>query len=507
MATIRSFGSGAGAGAGAGAGEINADKSSCSFGCLGYRDLTVSPVINSEIRILSKDRFGSSGFYLKIGENYYFLASFNIHELAKNCSTGVDLSRFNGVESFLTFRKPDVLSSNIAAIKLISTELILRGDVSKITKWGPTRDLSKLLLQICFVANEHLKPDEVLHLTGSKHFPLGLDITNKVSHIDLSAVLINDLKSSGSDKIVRPSLTIFTTDQVAQVALTVKKDIKEAKWNNALVVRSFLYGNTLGRDSGVFEPPGHVLLSPGVHVNPVYTIFSERASCDLFDFIYKIEGLPNEIKIKILLESVEQLLVILNDLHAAAFAHNDLKLENILVYNDPSKECGFSIRFTDNDHCLSIISPEFKLRPGRGRGTGQYVSFEKFNRRAAICYNKLDQNADIYAMGVIIYLLYSQIHPRFPQEIKNGIRDLIAHMTFSEIYKHNNCMNIMKKLFYKNNYPDEYVFFKELYNYAWCHKENGEIVQMSLTALSTRVRCDANLALKYFHHLVKKHVV
>ena len=96
---------------------------------------------------------------------------------------------------------------------------------------------------------------------------------------------------------------------------------------------------------------------------------------------------------------IAQLLAGLNDLHACGFAHEDVKLENILFTRLPalhdSEPCVFLA-----DMGLVLPFAMCSLPEFMGRGTQDCQSPEVLNR-----WVTGGSAADVYAVGVVLYRL------------------------------------------------------------------------------------------------------
>lgn len=153
---------------------------------------------------------------------------------------------------------------------------------------------------------------------------------------------------------------------------------------------------------------------------------------DLFSVIENYGKLPENSVRRIFM----QLLEAVRAMHALGIAHRDLKLENILLV-EPGPECQ---RLVICDFGLSAIITRPDEMLSAWVGSPEYASPELVNKRP------YRYEADVWALGVILYALTVGCHPftaetisgtfqrirnepaRVPEHVSQPLRDLLSKM-------------------------------------------------------------------------------
>lgn len=160
----------------------------------------------------------------------------------------------------------------------------------------------------------------------------------------------------------------------------------------------------------------------GVTETPDYIgIITEYCSeGNLFELIEKKLKLKLTQKIKYLIDFINSI----EHLHKKNFIHRDLKLENILLSNQKVKLCDFGLTVHSQKMNHKFV------------GTSLYICPELFEKDI-----KYNQKTDIYAIGMIIYLiLYEKTYP-FEKEL-----DIIKNIQENKDFRPNLEGNIPSKL-------------------------------------------------------------
>lgn len=123
---------------------------------------------------------------------------------------------------------------------------------------------------------------------------------------------------------------------------------------------------------------------------PVQCMAVELCRCDLFDLISKVGAVTDH---SLLCALFKQILAAVQALHNAGHSHLDLKLENILVSRDNQ------LRLCD----LGFAQPTYKS-VGRVYGTEGYMAPEIIDTDRT-CNNYDGEKADIFSLGVILYIM------------------------------------------------------------------------------------------------------
>lgn len=124
---------------------------------------------------------------------------------------------------------------------------------------------------------------------------------------------------------------------------------------------------------------------------------------DLFEIMCNHGAMPQKLARTLFHQFVDGL----EHMHSQRVAHMDLKLENLLISED------FTLKITDFDLSMKIGEETFSKHTGRG--TSGYRAPEVKNET---CVNL--QAADIYSLGVILFVLVSGSPPYNEVETSSG---------------------------------------------------------------------------------------
>lgn len=131
---------------------------------------------------------------------------------------------------------------------------------------------------------------------------------------------------------------------------------------------------------------------------------------DLYNYINKREAI-SESSVKHIIYNV---LIALNDMHSKGFCHQDIKLENILLFGDESTavlaDFGSAEKINDGEKSSSILGSIFYLAP-------------------EILTSKLhDKSADMWALGVTLFILLSGELPFVGRNAKQFMNDIESRL-------------------------------------------------------------------------------
>lgn len=148
---------------------------------------------------------------------------------------------------------------------------------------------------------------------------------------------------------------------------------------------------------------------------------------DLYNYINKRESI-SESSVKYIIYNV---LIALNDLHLKGFCHQDIKLENILLFGDESTavlaDFGSTERINEGEKSSSILGSICYLAP-------------------EILSTKLhDKSADIWALGVTLFILLTGELPFVGKNVKQFLNDIETRINKNEGGIHSELNGISKE--------------------------------------------------------------
>jgi len=224
------------------------------------------------------------------------------------------------------------------------------------------------------------------------------------------------------------------------VVKTMKKDMLNFENNKNFFINHF--NNEFYMTINLNHPNIRKTLSIDKKNNSI--VFEYCRGIDLLDYVEQYKG-----NIKFLLHLYSQILDGVEYLHSNNIAHLDLKLENIMVYNNHIKiiDFGESIMYKINGKEIFYKGIH---------GTDSYMPPEMIKR---LPYKP--HKADIWSCGI---LLYNIIHPYPPWEYANSKTDaLYARFKYSlEDYNilDEKIFNLDKNIFSKNEQKIIMTIFK-----------------------------------------------
>lgn len=137
----------------------------------------------------------------------------------------------------------------------------------------------------------------------------------------------------------------------------------------------------------------------------------------MITYLKKQEALPEEI----VAFYAEQLIGCLEYIHYKGYAHLDLKLDNILL------DDSFNIRLSDFGSAIKLDDQSFTVFR---RGTPKYMAPEVYHLKNNECFDAY--KADVYSLGVCIYLMLFKRFPKLESTEYPTTKDLLED---SEICK------------------------------------------------------------------------
>lgn len=150
----------------------------------------------------------------------------------------------------------------------------------------------------------------------------------------------------------------------------------------------------------------------------------ELADKDLIEHIRwteaRLNGLPSFEWARLL--SVD-ILGGLRYMHSKGFSHNDLKLENILIFTDDERPNGVIAKIADFGHCVRCVRPDGSLIKGRLSYGTPSISSPEALQGVDIPDGRLP---DVWAFGYLLYFLvaFCRPFPRFTKEDKDDEQKL-----------------------------------------------------------------------------------
>lgn len=119
---------------------------------------------------------------------------------------------------------------------------------------------------------------------------------------------------------------------------------------------------------------------------------------DLFDYLYKYGPLEESLAKKVFRDICSAV----KHCHSEGFIHRDIKLENILVKLDKQENI-VGVYLSD----FGLVLPNKTHTCSDGvSGTPAYIAPECLNNSGTF-----DSKADIWALGIVLYLLLVGFHP------------------------------------------------------------------------------------------------
>jgi serine/threonine protein kinase len=131
-------------------------------------------------------------------------------------------------------------------------------------------------------------------------------------------------------------------------------------------------------------------------INEHQIVFEKAIQGDLFEYIKKIKPSSHGLPLDLCKEIFQQLVSAISYIHSKGYVHLDLKLENILIFDDCVKICDFGLSQSYIPGLKVIIT----------KGSILYAAPE------IIFSNELEpRTADVWSLGVILYMmLFNQPH-------------------------------------------------------------------------------------------------
>lgn len=212
-----------------------------------------------------------------------------------------------------------------------------------------------------------------------------------------------------------------------------------------------------------------------------YIFFEYSKYGDLFDFLttqHKTDGMSNHKKLILTDVIIDLTKNIIYDLcmglkycHEKRICHNDIKPENILIFDN------------ENGDTKSVRHQIYKLtdlgRSTDGRkyhynhiGTRQYSAPETFFNEGVICYK-----SDMWSVGIVMFILLTAMMPfkseNFAGDLEDQktINDIIAtviqyqHKDEPEKTKYKNAINLMRQLLQLN--PNKRITAEQALNHPF----------------------------------------
>lgn len=196
--------------------------------------------------------------------------------------------------------------------------------------------------------------------------------------------------------------TLPTGEKVAIKCLSIKHFAKQIR-NESRIFREFKNNNRFLNCLNSFR-------------NGRYHCFvlNYAENGDLYNYINKRDTI-SESAVKNIIYNV---LNAINDLHSKGFCHQDIKLENILLFGDEKTatlaDFGSTEKINEGEKSSSILGSIFYLAP-------------------EILTSKLhDKSADIWALGVTLFILLSGELPFVGRTAKQFLNDIETRMNRKE---------------------------------------------------------------------------
>lgn len=217
-------------------------------------------------------------------------------------------------------------------------------------------------------------------------------------------------------KYARKDLKV--TQQKKMALLQHEKDIMEDLHDHPNILKSYqLYKK---RKSAVqmkgFETANqefdlHLLTSP-------FHLIEYCENGSFISYLKNQEKMPEDVVVFY----TEQLLQCIEYVHSKGYAHLDIKLDNILL--DPN----FNIRLSDFGSAIKVDDqPQWTYR----RGTPRYMAPEVNDLKEGESFDAY--KADVYSLGVCIYLMLFKRFPVYQWNSYPGTKDLLESSDLSQI--------------------------------------------------------------------------
>lgn len=132
---------------------------------------------------------------------------------------------------------------------------------------------------------------------------------------------------------------------------------------------------------------------------------------DLFDYINQNKKMPEQLVKKIMYDVLKAV----EDLHSKKYCHQDIKLENIFLLNDGTKavlgDFGSTEIMNEGEKSSSILGSLFYLAP------------------EILISRKHDKSADMWALGVTLFILLTGEFPFVGKNVNQLIEDINGQIT------------------------------------------------------------------------------
>lgn len=120
----------------------------------------------------------------------------------------------------------------------------------------------------------------------------------------------------------------------------------------------------------------------------------------------------NRLPVREVVDYICQVLDALAATHAAGLVHRDIKPENLFLHRDP--EHGLRVKLLDFG-LIRVVStkPANRLQPMMPTQSGSVISSPRFASPEALLGRRIDHRADIYSVGVVMYVCLVGLYSGF----------------------------------------------------------------------------------------------